>query len=426
MSLVRVLWVFTLVRHVITDLSPSACTKLELDHLRKKRVEAVRGQILSKLRLSSPPDGLVPNEVPLQFQTLFNSTKKLVEELSKERRDNCGHANPEDDYYAKEVIKITMIDEPTDHSALEVYCACWHLIVSLVAGGLHGCPNDNARFFLFNVTTLERNASSLFRAKFRLLREPNSGARQGEQRIELYQVCSSSEKGVSSGRYIDGKNVQTKGAAEWITFDVTDTVRDWLIHPENNLGLEIGLHRPCRSYSPNGDNINREDEILEVNFKGNDSRQEKRRGDLGRLKKQRDDSLPHLILMMLPHHHSAAKLNHRRKRTLDTNYCFSNYEENCCVRSLYIDFRRDLDWRWIHEPKGYFANYCSGPCPYMQSSDATHSTLLSLYQTLNPDASISPCCVPQEMEPLTILYYSGRNPKVEHLSNMIVKSCRCS
>lgn len=55
-----------------------------------------------------------------------------------------------------------------------------------------------------------------------------------------------------------------------------------------------------------------------------------------------------------------------------------------------------------------------------------YQQLLSLYQTLNPDASISPCCVPQEMEPLTILYFSGRNPKVEHLSNMIVKSCRCS
>lgn len=116
-SLVRALWIFALLRHAVADLSPSACTKLEMDHLRKKRVEAVRGQILSKLRLSSPPDGLVPNEVPLQFQTLFNSTRKLVEELSKERRQNCGNTNPEDEYYAKEVIKINMIDDPSDHSA---------------------------------------------------------------------------------------------------------------------------------------------------------------------------------------------------------------------------------------------------------------------------------------------------------------------
>ena len=57
--------------------------------------------------------------------------------------------------------------------------------------------------------------------------------------------------------------------------------------------------------------------------------------------------------------------------------CFphSNVEENCCVRRLYIDFRQDLDWKWIHEPKGYYANYCSGPCPYLRSSDTTHSTV---------------------------------------------------
>lgn len=36
---------------------------------------------------------------------------------------------------------------------------------------------------------------------------------------------------MSSRRYIDGKNVQTKGTAEWITFDVTETIKDWLLHP---------------------------------------------------------------------------------------------------------------------------------------------------------------------------------------------------
>lgn len=52
-----------------------------------------------------------------------------------------------------------------------------------------------------------------------------------------------------------------------------------------------------------------------------------------------------------------------------------NTEESCCVRRLHIDFRRDLDWKWIHEPSGYDANYCSGPCPYLRSSDTTHSSV---------------------------------------------------
>lgn len=52
--------------------------------------------------------------------------------------------------------------------------------------------------------------------------------------------------------------------------------------------------------------------------------------------------------------------------------------------------------------------------------------VLSLYNTINPEASASPCCVSQDLEPLTILYYIGNTPKIEQLSNMIVKSCKCS
>lgn len=48
-------------------------------------------------------------------------------------------------------------------------------------------------------------------------------------------------------------------------------------------------------------------------------------------------------------------------------------EKNCCVRPLYIDFRKDLQWKWIHEPKGYMANFCMGPCPYIWSADTQYT-----------------------------------------------------
>lgn len=31
-------------------------------------------------------------------------------------------------------------------------------------------------------------------------------------------------------RYIGGKNVLTKGTPEWVSFDVTETVREWLMN----------------------------------------------------------------------------------------------------------------------------------------------------------------------------------------------------
>lgn len=55
---------------------------------------------------------------------------------------------------------------------------------------------------------------------------------------------------------------------------------------------------------------------------------------------------------------------------------FRNVQDNCCLRSLYIDFKKDLGWRWIHEPKGYEANFCAGACPYLWSADTQHSKVL--------------------------------------------------
>lgn len=108
-------------------------------------------------------------------------------------------------------------------------------------------------------------------------------------------------------RYIAAKNVLTRGTKEWVTFDVTETVRQWLTNrgwarvpqpfivslrhplsrqgvqfvslnivtvlyncfpPGSNLGLEISVHCPCHTFNTNGDIIDNENEVLEVKFRG--------------------------------------------------------------------------------------------------------------------------------------------------------------
>lgn len=401
MNLRKALLLFLFLNSVTMTLTLSTCTTVDIDHIKKKRVEAVRGQILSKLRLTSPPQTTGPSQVPYQVLALYNSTKELIEVLGRDRHQSCGQDNTETEYYAKEIYKFNMISGPENND-------------------LTYCPKGiTSKIFRFNVSTMEKNSTNLFRAEFRALRIPNLAAKRNEQRIELYQILMKDDPKTKQ-RYIGGKNVLTKGTREWVSFDVTDTVREWLMYRQTNLGLEISVHCPCHTFRPNGDIIENANEVLEVRFKGMEE-------DLSHHKEQKEQLYPHLILMMLPPHRlDSQSSSRRRKRALDTNYCFNNYEENCCVRPLYINFRQDLGWRWIHQPEGYYANFCSGPCPYLRSSDTTHSTLLSLYNTLNPEASASPCCVPQDLEPLTILYYVGRSPKVEQLSNMVVKSCKCS
>ncbi|KAG9344825.1 hypothetical protein AGOR_G00087980 [Albula goreensis] len=412
MYLGKALLFFLLLNRVTMSFSLSTCATVDIDNIKKKRVEAIRGQILSKLRLTSPPQSPSPFQVPYQVLALYNSTKELLDELGRDRQQSCGQDNTETEYYAKEIYKFNMIQGVPDNNELQQ------------------CPKGiTSKVFRFNVSAMEKNYTHLFRAEFRALRVPNASAKRNEQRIELYQILKPEEH-IAKQRYIGGRNILTKGTPEWVSFDVTDTVREWLMYRETNLGLEISVHCPCHTFNPNGDIIENVNEVLDVRFKGaeGDYEEQGRWDATGRAKKQKGGQLlPHLILMMLPPHRlEDPSSSRRRKRALDTNYCFTNYEENCCVRPLYIDFRQDLGWKWIHEPKGYYANFCSGPCPYLRSADTTHSTLLSLYNALNPEASASPCCVPQDLEPLTILYYSGRTPKVEQLSNMIVKSCKCS
>nr|KAF6487853.1 transforming growth factor beta 3 [Rousettus aegyptiacus] len=167
MHLQRALVVLALLNFATVSLSLSTCTTLDFSHIKKKRVEAIRGQILSKLRLTSPPEPSVMTHVPYQILALYNSTRELLEE----REDGCTQENTEWEYYAKEIHKFDMIQGLAEHNELAV------------------CPKGiTSKVFRFNVSSVEKNGTNLFRAEFRVLRVPNPSSKRNEQRIELFQV----------------------------------------------------------------------------------------------------------------------------------------------------------------------------------------------------------------------------------------------
>lgn len=106
------------------SLALSSCPSLDLEHVRKKRVEAIRGQILSKLRLTSPPAAAGPAHVPFHVLALFNSTRDLLDELRAAPgaaeggggAGACARDASEFDYYAKEVHKFDMVQGLPEHS----------------------------------------------------------------------------------------------------------------------------------------------------------------------------------------------------------------------------------------------------------------------------------------------------------------------
>ncbi|XP_004560146.1 transforming growth factor beta-2 proprotein isoform X2 [Maylandia zebra] len=385
-----------------------------MDQFKKKRIEAIRGQILSKLKLAAPPEDFPePEEVSRDIVSIYNSTRDLLQEKANERAATCERQRSEEEYYAKEVHKIDM--------------QRFYPSENVISPTLF---SPYFRRLTFDVSSMEKNASNLVKAELRIFRLQNPGARVSEQRIELYQILGYKDVTSPTQRYIDSKVIRTQTEGEWLSFDVTEAVSEWLNHRDRNSGFKISLHCPCCTFVPSNNYIipNKSEE-LEARFAGIDDNLIRGR-DLKVFRKwQHSVRGPHLLLMLLPSYRLESQSqhkNHRSKRALDAAYCSKNVQDNCCLRSLYIDFKRDLGWRWIHEPKGYEANFCAGACPYLWSADTQHSKVLGLYNTINPAASASPCCVSQDLEPLTILYYIGKTPKIEQLSNMKVKSCKCS
>ncbi|XP_010640800.2 transforming growth factor beta-2 proprotein [Fukomys damarensis] len=395
----RVLSALLTLHLVPAALALSTCSSLDMDQFMRKRIEAIRGQILSKLKLTSPPEDFPePEAVPPEVISIYNRI----------------HASRAPFYLAPCDFWLLPKDEMTVRDAIPP-----------------PFYRPYFRIVRFDVSAMEKNASNLVKAEFRVFRLQNPKARVPEQRIELYQILKSKDLTSPNQRYIDSKVVKTRAEGEWLSFDVTDAVHEWLHHKDRNLGFKISLHCPCCTFVPSNNYIipNKSEE-LEARFAGIDGTSTYTSGDQKTIKSTRKTNsgkTPHLLLMLLPSYRlESPPSNRRKKRALDAAYCFRNVQDNCCLRPLYIDFKRDLGWKWIHEPKGYNANFCAGACPYLWSSDTQHSRVLSLYNTINPEASASPCCVSQDLEPLTILYYIGKTPKIEQLSNMIVKSCKCS
>ncbi|XP_066501577.1 transforming growth factor beta-1 proprotein [Hoplias malabaricus] len=356
----------------------STCKTLNLELVKRKRIEAIRGQILSKLRMSKEPEvdkKSEEEEVPPDVLSVYNSTVELTEELSQNNESLASLDSEEETYYAKEVHKFNMTQ------------------------------STNGTVMAFNITAmrdvlgLERIVSQ---AELRLFIK-ETPSEDKEQRLELYQGTG------DKARYIQSHSITSESKGTWLSIDVTKSLKEWLQKPEKEQAFQV---KSCGCAELNNG------PRFQISGLSND------RGDRATLQ-FRMQKKPHILVMSLPvERHS--QLKSRKKRQAAAEEVCSEQSDNCCVRRLYIDFRKDLGWKWIHEPSGYYANYCIGSCSYVWNSENKYSQVLALYKHHNPGASAQPCCVPHVLDPLPILYYVGRQHKVEQLSNMIVRTCKCS
>ncbi|MCI4390645.1 hypothetical protein PGIGA_G00124980 [Pangasianodon gigas] len=357
----------------------STCKTLDLEVAKRKRIEAIRGQILSKLRMAKEPepeeDDPVEN-IPYEIISLYNSTVETTMD-QQSKLDPVSQQQEEEEYFGKEMHKFDMT---------------------------HWTNSITGKQLFFDVTKMKlsiQNYWMLSQAKLRLrVKDPTmqSGL---PQRLEIYKVQG------NASEYLGFYDISNEMQNKWISIDVTATLKEWLQSSETNQSIELRLYCGCR-----------ESETFKFAISG----MIEERGDRNVLASLM--AKPYILAMSVPlegHSHLS-----RKKRSPAAEPTCDEKTETCCMRKLYIDFRKDLGWKWIHKPKGYFANYCMGSCAYIWNAENKYSQILALYKHHNPGASAQPCCVPQVLDPLPIMYYVGRQYKVEQLSNMVVKSCKCS
>lgn len=98
--------------HMLENVSSmSTCKTVDLEIVRQKRIEAIRSQILSKLRLPKAPE---PEEagdkevIPTTLLSLYNSTKDMLEEQQIEVQNTISPEQEEEEYFAKVLNKFNM------------------------------------------------------------------------------------------------------------------------------------------------------------------------------------------------------------------------------------------------------------------------------------------------------------------------------
>lgn len=364
--------------------SMSTCKTVDLEMVKKKRIEAIRSQILSKLRLPKAPEpdqAGDEEDIPSNLLSLYNSTKEMLKEQQTEVQTDITTEQEQEEYFAKVLHKFNMTKK-NDTEATQ------------------GSKFVPMYFSMSEIRASVGDYRLLTTAELRMLiKKPKI---VGEKRVELYYAQG------NSTRYHASRFITNALSDKWVSFDVTEPLREWLKGTEDEQHFQLRVYCECDQAS--------------TGFNFDISGNENHRGDKGVLGKMTQQP-PYILTMSIPQN----SVSHsRKKRSTDTRDSCTAQTETCCVRSLYIDFRKDLGWKWIHKPTGYHANYCMGSCTYIWNAENKYSQILALYKHHNPGASAQPCCVPQALEPLPILYYVGRQHKVEQLSNMIVKSCKCS
>ncbi|NXX84713.1 BMP7 protein, partial [Urocolius indicus] len=286
---------------------------------------------------------------------------------------------------------------------------------------------DQYRFY-FDISAMEKGEEML-KAEFRVFKQKRTRVSRADVmsradmrhfcKVEVYEFLESGRK--PQKKHLVASRLLSLYTEGWVVFNVTQTVSKWVGNSSSNHGFLITT---AHVFS------NRVEHNLVKFAKNQGALQESRNALLvlfTNSNKQRSSSF-------VP---SSTGKFMRAVAFLQNMNIFSasgtsakSQVAACHRRELYVDFHA-IGWSgWIIYPSGYNAFHCRGSCffPLAESQNATnHATVQSIVYTLKLSQDISmPCCVPDELKSLNLLYFDDKqNVVLKNYKDMVATRCGC-
>ncbi|NWX28891.1 BMP7 protein, partial [Notiomystis cincta] len=269
--------------------------------------------------------------------------------------------------------------------------------------------------FYFDISAMEKGEQML-KAEFRVFKlKRTHRSRRSDVRhfckVEVYELLESENK--PQKKHLIASRLLSLYAEGWEVFNVTQTVSKWVGNSSSNHGFWIttthvssnGMEQDVVTFAKSQGTLQESRNALLVLFTNSN--------------KRRSHSL-------VPSATSNASMS-RRARAAPA----ARSPVAVCHRwELYVDFHA-IGWAgWIIYPSGYNAFYCRGSCifPLGESLNATnHATVQSIVYTLKLSQDVNmPCCVPDELKSLNLLYFDDKqNVILKNYKDMVATRCGC-
>ncbi|NXY27694.1 BMP7 protein, partial [Pomatorhinus ruficollis] len=272
--------------------------------------------------------------------------------------------------------------------------------------------------FYFDISAMEKGEQML-KAEFRVFKlKRTHWSRRSDVphfcKVEVYELLDSKNK--PQKKHLIASRLLSLYTEGWEVFNVTETVSKWVGNSSSNHGFWIttthvsnnGMKHDVVTFAKSQGTLQESRNALLVLFTNSN----KRRSHSFK------QALPNLMVLMTLMSPKAAAAAARSPLTA------------CHRRELYVDFQA-IGWSgWIIHPSGYNAFYCRGSCvfPLGESLNATnHATVQSIVYTLKLSQEVSmPCCVPDELKSLNLLYFDDKqNVVLKNYKDMVATRCGC-